>query len=320
MTEPTLEHRTATEPTAIVEYHPTAAALARLRQKYAAPFAVTTAPGLAAAKAARAEIRGLRGALEKTRAELKAPLLAHGQLIDAEAKRINTALLAIEEPIDAAIKEEEKRKTEEKAARERAEAARAAALQAQIDAIRRRALDAASRDAAAIRAALEDARAVEPDPDAFAERWPDAMRAIAEVRLALETLLAEREAREAREAEEAARLKAEREELARQQVELDRRREAEDAQRRTEREELARLRAEAAARQEAEAKARAEAEARRQAEATAKPARIRKPAQADPLAAIKDALAAGTIAGPEAIDRAYQLGFEAGEQATRKAA
>ena len=332
MTEPTIEYQTAAEPTAITEYRPTAAALAHLRAKYAAPFDATTAAGLAAAKAARAEIRDLRGKLEKTRAEIKAPVLAQGKLIDDEAKRINAELLAIEEPIDAAIKAEERRKAEEKAERERAEAA----LQAQIDAIRRRVLDVANRDAAAIRSALAEARAFEPDPDAFAERWPNAMQAIGEVRLALETLLAEREAREAREAEEAARLRAQREELARRQAELDRQQAAEKAKRQAEQEELARLRAADAARrqqeikakdragrerQEAEAKARAEAEAaRRQAEATAKTAKARKPAKADPLAGIKDALAAGTLTGPEAIDRAYQLGFEAGEQAARQAA
>lgn len=336
MTEPTIEYQTAAEPPAITEYRPTAAALAHLRAKYAAPFDATTTAGLAAAKAARAEIRDLRGKLEKTRAEIKAPVLAQGKLIDAEAWRINAELLAIEEPIDAAIKAEERRKADEKAARERVEAARVAALQARIDVIRQRVLAVANRDAAAIRSALAEARAFEPDPDAFAERWPNAMQAIGEVRRTLETLLAEREAREAREAEEAARLRAQREELARRQAELDRQQAAEDAQRQAEQEELARLRAAEEARrqqeieakdragrerQEAEAKDRAEAEAaRRQAEATAKPAKARKPAKADPLAEIKDALAAGTLTGPEAIDRAYQLGFEAGEQATRQAA
>lgn len=341
MTENTTEYLTAaeqaaTEPTDIAEYRPTAAALALLREKYATPFEVTTAPGLTAAKAARTEIRGYRSALEKTRADLKAPLLAQGQRIDAEAKRIAAELLAIEEPIDAVIKAEEQRQKEEKAAKARAEAARVAALQAQIDAIRRRVLDVANRDAVTIRAALAEAQAFEPDPDAFAERWPDAMKAIGEVRLALETLLAEREEREAREAEEAARLKAEREELARQQEALARQRAEEDARRKAEQEELTRLRAAEEARRqqeteaqaraeherrEAEAKARAEEEAaRRQAEATAKTTRTRKPAKVDPLAKIKDALAAGTLTGPEAIDRAYQLGFEAGEQAARKAA
>ena len=230
MTEQNTEYPTEpmTESLDIAEYRTTAAALALLREKYAAPFDVTTNPGMTAAKAARIEIRGYRNALEKTRAEIKAPVLLRGQQIDAEAKRINAELLAIEEPIDTAIKVEETRKAEEKAARERAEMARVAALQANIDAIRQRVLTVAHRDAAALRAALEDARAAEPDPDEFAERWPDAMKAIGEVRQALETLLAEREEREARQAEEAARWQAQREELARQQAELNRKRAADD--------------------------------------------------------------------------------------------
>ena len=63
-----------------------------------------------------------------------------------------------------------------------------------------------------------------------------------------------------------------------------------------------------------------EEEARQRDERTAKAARTRKPVEADPLAAIKDALAAGTLTGPAAIDRAYQLGFEAGAQTARRAA
>ena len=304
-----------TEQYQIAEYSQTAAAIAILREKYHGPFDVTTTKGMGMAKEARAEVRGYRVALEKVRIEIKAPALERTRLIDAEAKRITAELLAIEEPIDAAIKAEETRKADEKAARECAEAARVAALQARIDAIRQRALTVANRDAAALRAALDEARVFAPDPDTFAERWPDAMQASAEVRQALETLLAEREAQEARRAEEEARLRAQREELARRQAELDRQREAEEAQRRAEREELARWRAaeEERRQQAADAQARAEqdrqaadAQARRQAEITAKPA------QADPLAAIKHALVAGTITGPEAIDQAYQLGFQAG--------
>ena len=63
-----------------------------------------------------------------------------------------------------------------------------------------------------------------------------------------------------------------------------------------------------------------EEEARQRDERTAKAARTRKVAKADPLAEIKDALAAGTLTGPEAIDRAYRLGFAAGECAARQAA
>ena len=196
---------------------------------------------------------------------------------------------------------------EYRTAAERAEAARVAALQTRIDAIRQWVLAVAHRDAAAIRLALDEARAFELDPDEFAERWPDATKAIGEVWQALETLLAEREAREA---EEAARLKAREEELDRQRAELDRLR--------AERERLmepVRRKAKAEAQRQAELaeldRLRAERE-RRKAEAEA-----RKPAEADPLAEIKDALAAGTLTGPEAIDRAYRLGFEAGERAAR---
>ncbi|CDH47744.1 hypothetical protein [Candidatus Contendibacter odensensis] len=335
MIEQNTEYQTATEQTAITEYRTTTAALALLREKYAAPFDVTTNPGMTAAKAARVEIRGLRSTLEKTRAEIKAPVLLRGQQIDAEAKRINAELWAIEEPIDAAIKAEEKRKAEEKAAKERAEAARIAALTARVYGIRERIIAVANQDAAAIRKALAKAQAFEPDPEAFAEHWPEAMKAIAEVRLILATQLAEREAMEQRQAEEEARVQAQREALARQQAELDRKQAEEDAQRKAEQEELARLRAAEAKRQQdaetreraererqdTEAKARAEEEARVQAQQAAKARRIQKSsAQADPLATIKDALAAGTLNGTEAIDRAYQLGFEAGERAVRKAA
>lgn len=325
------DHPTAdpTEPTPesleIAEYRTTTAALGLLRAKYTTPFEVTTSHGMSAAKAARAEIRGYRSALEKTRAAIKAPVWRHGQWIDAEAQRINAELLAIEEPIDAAIKAEEQRKAEAKAAQVRAEAARVAALAARIDGIRQRVIAVAHQEATVIRQALAQAQAFEPDPDEFAERWPDAMKAITETRRALETLCAEREARDARQAEENARLQTQREALARQQAELDQQRVADEAQRQAEREELARLRTAEQAReradrerQDAEAKTRAE-EDRQQAERTAKAARTKKPAQIDPLAAIKDALAAGTLSGADAIDRAYRLGFADGEQA-RKAA
>lgn len=52
--------------------------------------------------------------------------------------------------------------------------------------------------------------------------------------------------------------------------------------------------------------------------ANAAPIKGRK-AKTDPLAAIKDAFAAGTLSGADAIDRAYRLGFETGEHAARKA-
>lgn len=83
----------------IAEYNQTAAALAELRTRYVRPYDVSTTAGMTEAKAARAEIRGYRVALEKTRVEIKAPALERTRLIDAEAKRITAELLAIEEPI-----------------------------------------------------------------------------------------------------------------------------------------------------------------------------------------------------------------------------
>lgn len=316
----------------ITEYNATTAALVTLKVKYAVLPDVMTPAGLSVAKAARAEIRGYRVALEKTRTDLKAPLLAQGQWIDAEAQRIKAELLAIEEPIDAAIKAEEQRQAKEKDAKKRAEAERRAALEARIDALRARVVSVAHQEAAAIREALQEANAWAPDPDEFAEIWPQAMKARAEVRHALETLLAQRDAWEARQAQDAARWQAQQEVLARQHAESDRQRAEEEAQRQAEREELARLRALEAARQAAgqatheTPKTAANEPPSGQPSITetdprAKPTALkRRKANVDPLTALKAAFEKGALRALEAIDRAYQIGFEAGEQAARKAA
>lgn len=99
----------ATETTTVIqEYSATEARISELREKYGGTiYPVETSAGMELAKAARAEIRKWRTGLEKTRVEIKAPALARCQAIDGEAKRITTALLAIESPIDAQIKAEE---------------------------------------------------------------------------------------------------------------------------------------------------------------------------------------------------------------------
>lgn len=306
----------------ITEYNATTAALEMLREKYAALPDVKTPEGLATAKAARVEIRGYRSDLEKTRLELKAPLAQRAQIIDAEAQRIKAELLLIEAPIDAAIKAEEQRQADEKAAQKRVEAERRAAIEARVGDIRAGVLAVAGQDAAAIRAALDRARAFEPDPDEFAEFWPQAAKAIAEARQALEALLAQREAFEDRQAEDAARLEAQREELDRQRDELNWQRTLESAHRQAE---GAAPRGQGADGSAAETQADPAPAPPGAPEPT--PAETRKPApikgrkaKADPLAALKDALAAGTVSGDEAIERAYRLGFEAGERAARQAA
>lgn len=122
----------------IAEYSKTAAGLAELREKYAGKFYDTTTPqGMKLAKLARGEIKGLRVGLEKMRVEIKAPALERCRQIDAEAKRITVELEALEAPIDRSIKIVEEREAEEKAARERAEVERIAAIGRRIEDVRR---------------------------------------------------------------------------------------------------------------------------------------------------------------------------------------
>jgi hypothetical protein len=109
----------------LTEFSRVEAGLAALRAKHGnTVYEVTTTAGMDAAKAARAEIREPRFAVEKVRKAAKAPLLAIGRRIDAEAARITDAILAIETPIDDQIKVEEARKVAEREAKRAAEVER----------------------------------------------------------------------------------------------------------------------------------------------------------------------------------------------------
>lgn len=100
--------------TEIVEYRKTEAALAGLEAQYRGVlFDCTTREGLQAAIKGRAELRGYRVALEKTRKEIKADALKLCQKIDSEARRIEGELVTLEYPIDQQIKKEEERKERE---------------------------------------------------------------------------------------------------------------------------------------------------------------------------------------------------------------
>lgn len=141
----------------IAEYSKTESGLADLRERMAnVEYDVITVKGMALAKADRAEVRGLRTGLESMRKTIKAPALAHCQLIDAEAKRITVALLELEEPIDQQIKAEELRKEVERAAREKAERERITGIHRRIAEIRAyQALATGCRTAAAIQALID---------------------------------------------------------------------------------------------------------------------------------------------------------------------
>ena len=119
--------------TVLVTYSRTEAALAGLRERFTgAKFDLTTTKGDKAARSARQELVTLRTALEKKRLELKRPAIEFGKKIDAEAARITTEITALEAPIDAQIKADEKRREEEAAERKRIDDARKANHQANI--------------------------------------------------------------------------------------------------------------------------------------------------------------------------------------------
>ena len=127
----------------LVKYSRTELALADLRDKYAGKvFDLTTTKGDKEARAARLELVTLRTGLERKRKELKEPALEIGKTIDAEAARIKKEIEAIETPIDAQIKADEKRRAEEAARKAAGEAFRVALHKALIDRINGYARDA----------------------------------------------------------------------------------------------------------------------------------------------------------------------------------
>ena len=109
----------------LAEFSRVEAGLAELRARHAnVVYEVTTTAGFEAAKAARAEIRAPRYAVEQVRKAAKAPLLALGKRIDVEAMRITEAILEVERPVDEQIKAEEARRLAEREAKRAAEVER----------------------------------------------------------------------------------------------------------------------------------------------------------------------------------------------------
>lgn len=220
----------------VVEYNRTEAALADLRKRFGnVAFDVRTTAGDKEARTARAEIKGYRTALETMRVDLKAPLLDRQRLIDTEAKRITAELLALEEPIDAQIKGEEKRKADEKSAKVEADKKRVAAIHAKLDELRSVPVGLVDATPEQLANAIADLDAFEATGDEFAEFVNDAHLTRIDVIAKLKTM----HESAVRRAEEAAQLALERAELERlraEQAERDRiaaeAREAEEARRR----------------------------------------------------------------------------------------
>lgn len=201
------------EETHLAEYDTIEAALTKFKANYEGQvFDVTTTKGMESAKHVRFKVRRTRTDLEKVRKAIKAPALARCKLIDSEAKRLTTAIMEIEQPIDDLIKEEEARKAEIKAEKERVERERVEEIQGCIIALG--VMPSPGANSTEIRRVLEKRAEVEVG-DEYAEYKEQAQKVLGDAITSLQALLIETEERE--EAEAAA--KAEREADARRLAE-----------------------------------------------------------------------------------------------------
>ncbi|VVN71120.1 hypothetical protein PS718_00434 [Pseudomonas fluorescens] len=276
--------------TDIAEYRPHEEQIVRLETSYAKLVVdCSTSEGLANAKEVRVDIRDVRYALANT---TKTALVPYQQKVKEAQARVNQVkefgealkdrVLAIEAPIDEAIKAEEKRVADAKAERERIEAERVEAIRAKITRFSSVAAAYASRSASDVASVLQNVKESVILPEEYAEFEAEGTIARDNAIEQLETLhraAVEREEAAARLAaqqkeldelrekqriadenaeKERQRIAAEdRQRLADQQAELNRQREQlqrdQDAQRlkdeqnQRDQEELARLRAQAAA-------------------------------------------------------------------------
>lgn len=200
----------------VAEFNQTAAGLAQLREDIAGrTFDCTTTAGDKEARQVRMSLVSLRTTIDAKRKELKAPLLERGRLIDSEAARIVGEIKALEDPIDAVIRQAEAEREARRQERERAEAERLAAINSQIDRIRNMPSLYVTATLTVITEAVRELQGMDLDAlfdDVHRPRAADARAAALET---LATLHSERSAAIA----ESARLAAERAELERQQAE-----------------------------------------------------------------------------------------------------
>lgn len=152
--------------TDIVEYRPHEEQIVRLETSYAKLVVdCSTTEGLASAKEVRVDIRDVRYALANT---TKTALVPYQQAVKDAQARVNQVkefgetlkdrVLAIEAPVDEAIKAEEKRAAYAKAERERAEAERVEAIRAKITRFSSVAAAYASRSAADVANILQSVK------------------------------------------------------------------------------------------------------------------------------------------------------------------
>lgn len=260
---------------------------------------ISTTAGMAIALKYRAAFRDdVRVEAEKVRVARKAPILQIGKLLDSTNKAIADSASEYEFKFDSAIKAEERRKADIKAAKERAEAERIGNIKSAIEAIRAQPAYAAGKSSTELRGLLEQAAARVITSDEFAEFSAEAQAALD---LAGQELVAMYEAALAAERAAAAAEAARQAELKRLEEQ---------------RIEQARITAE----QEAKAKALAEAEAELQRKRDAAEAQARADqAERDRVAkAEADSVAAANAAAAKAIEDAAKALAEREAEFQRK--
>lgn len=318
--------------TAVAEYRPTEAALSDLEQRYGnVAWDCSTTKGDKDARAVRHELVGLRTSVEKTRRELKAPLIERGRLIDAEAKRITGRISALEAPVDEAIRQQEAVKEAARAERERQERERVASIMERIGAIRHATFGVTT--SAEIRTRITEVEAMPADAiefGEFAQQAQDTKSSTLQVlegmekdALERERIAAEQKAEAERVARERAELeaqrKAEAEKLAQERAALEAERQAEAAEMEAERQKIARAAAEVEAQRQAQIAAEQKAEADRQARIAAEQAQLRAEA-AKAERARQEKAEAEARAAREAVEKAEaeRRAKEAAERAERE--
>jgi len=163
--------------TDIAEYRPHEEQIVRLETTYANLVVdCSTSEGLVNAKEVRVDIRDVRYALANT---TKTALIPYQQAVKDAQARVNQVrefgealkerVLAIEAPVDEAIKAEEKRAADAKAERERVEAERVEAIRKKITRFSSVAAAYASRSAADVAAVLQSVKESVILPDEYAE-------------------------------------------------------------------------------------------------------------------------------------------------------
>ena len=163
--------------TDIAEYRPHEEQIVRLETTYAKLVVdCSTSEGLANAKEVRVDIRDVRYALANT---TKTALAPYQQAVKDAQARVNQVkefgetlkdrVLAIEAPVDEAIKTEEKRVADAKAERDRVEAERVEAIRTKITRFSSVAAAYASRSAADVASVLQSVKESVILPEEYAE-------------------------------------------------------------------------------------------------------------------------------------------------------